>query len=132
MHLAQFNYARLRHPVDDPKSRGFLDGSRILGDIANRSPGFVWAWNEDSTGGVPHVPVWGDPLISCNMSVWEDRESLEHFVFNTLHKSWIKRRREWFLEVPGQYLVLWEVPRGFRPTLDEGIDRLVMAGNGWG
>ena len=65
------------------------------------------------------------------MSVWESRESLEHFLFRTLHKSWISRRHEWFEPVEGAFLVLWDVPEGHRPTLDEGLDRLMTEGRGW-
>ena len=35
----------------------------------------------------------------------------------------MRRRREWF-EKMDLYLVLWWVPRGHRPTVEEGVGRL--------
>lgn len=123
--LAQFNYARLRHPLADDRSKGFRDGSAVLTRLAQRSAGFVWAL-DIGAGGVPEPPVWNDPLISVNMSVWRDFPSLEFFVYNTLHKSWVKRSPQWFEVLDQPYLVMWWVAEGHRPTLEEGLDRLAM------
>lgn len=123
-HLAQFNYARLRHPIMDDRSAGFRAGSGILRRVVERAPGFVWAW-DGGIGGVPTPPVWGDPLISVNMSVWQGPDPLRHFVYNTLHKRWLTRRGNWFVPVAEPFFVLWWVAPGHRPTLDEGLDRLL-------
>ena len=123
--LAQFNYARLLHPLEDERSKGFRDGSTVLTKVAERSAGFVWAL-DIGPGGVPDPPIWGDPLISVNMSVWRDLPSLEFFAYNTLHKSWISRRGQWFEHLDVPYLVMWWVPPGHQPTIDEGLDRLAM------
>jgi hypothetical protein len=42
MHLAQFNVARLRHPLDDPRSAEFKDNLELVNGAAKRMPGFVW------------------------------------------------------------------------------------------
>lgn len=125
LHLAQFNYARLRHPVDDPRTKGFVDGSDVLMRVAQRSAGFIWAL-DSGRGGVPDPPVWGDPLISVNLTVWRDPESLEFYVHKTLHKSWLKRRDEWFEPVPEPYLVMWWIEAGHIPSIEEGLDRLAL------
>ena len=66
---------------------------------------------------------FGDDLL-VNLSVWEDVDSLKQFVFDTAHAAIMKRRQEWFERMGQSYLVLWWVPAGDRPTLDDAKDRL--------
>ena len=58
-----------------------------------------------------------------NMSVWQDSQSLQAFVYRSDHVGVMRRRREWF-EKMDLYMVLWWVPRGHRPAAEEGIKRL--------
>jgi hypothetical protein len=61
-----------------------------------------------------------------NLTVWESVETLEHFVWNTVHRTFYERRAEWF-EVPGKmHFVMWWVPAGHRPTLGEALGRLAL------
>lgn len=41
-HLAQFNIARLRAPLDSPVLAGFVDQLDAVNAIGDASPGFVW------------------------------------------------------------------------------------------
>ena len=60
-----------------------------------------------------------------NMSVWEDLESLRDFVYrNGPHLDFMRRRRSWFHPMAVPYLVLWWVPAGHIPGLDEALSRL--------
>ena len=59
------------------------------------------------------------------MSVWEDLESLRDFVYrNGPHLDFMRRRRSWFHPMAVPYLVLWWVPAGHIPGLDEALSRL--------
>lgn len=61
--------------------------------------------------------------------MWEDAASLESFVFNTVHRQFLDRKTEW-CEVPGKmHFVMWRVPAGHRPTLDEALDHLRANGD---
>ena len=59
-----------------------------------------------------------------NLTVWESVEALEAFVWNTVHRQFYERRREWFEVLGEMHLVMWWVPEGHRPTLDEALERL--------
>jgi hypothetical protein len=67
--------------------------------------------------------VYDDPAILPNLTVWENVEALERFVFKTVHGRFFDRRETWFAQ-PEPTLVLWWVPAGHRPTLDEAVARL--------
>jgi hypothetical protein len=64
----------------------------------------------------------GEDFI-VNMSVWQDPQSLQAFVYRSDHVAVMRRRREWF-EKMDLYMVLWWVPRGHRPAVEEGVERL--------
>jgi hypothetical protein len=129
-HLAQFNVARLRRPLDDPASAGFAAGMDPMNDLADRSPGFVWRLAEADTGNATGIrPIAPDVIIT--LSVWESLEALRAYTYQSGHLDYLRRRREWFLPnaLPAA-LVLWWVPVGRLPTVDEALQRLDLLGAG--
>ncbi len=122
-HLAQLNIGRIRYEIDDPRMAGFTDNLAFVNGLAERSPGFVWRYIDDS-GNATDTRPYPDPRIAINMSVWESVAALEHFVWQTVHKRFYSRRAEWFEHFDGPYLALWWVPVGKRPSVDEAIARL--------
>src|SRR5262249_53092219 len=65
------------------------------------------------------------PDVMVNMSVWENLESLRDFVYRSgPHLDFMRRRRAWFHPMAVPYLVLWWVPAGHIPGLDEALSRL--------
>lgn len=40
-HVAQYNIARMRAPLDDPGMQNFVDRLDELNHLADRSPGFI-------------------------------------------------------------------------------------------
>jgi hypothetical protein len=125
-HIAQFNFARLLRPIDDDANKGFRDGSEVINRLAARSAGVVWVFESTGPNGTMDQPIWNDPLISINMSVWKNLSTLEYFVYNTLHKSFLQRSENWFASGSGPNMVLWWVPQDHIPTIDEAMDRLSM------
>lgn len=126
-HLAEFNIGILRHDWDDPRIAGFQSNLDRVNAIAQRSPGFVWQMGEDDMDAAqndPAGPLGGNPRTASTLSVWQDADSLRHFVFNTLHKHFLDRRAEWFDPQPGPRLVIWEVAAGHRPSIAEAAARL--------
>ncbi|MGC2826392.1 MAG: DUF3291 domain-containing protein, partial [Pseudolabrys sp.] len=47
-HLAQFNIARTRYPLDDPRMAEFVDNVARVNCLADKVPGFVWRLQDES------------------------------------------------------------------------------------
>lgn len=125
-HLAELNIGRLVADTDDPRVADFMGALDRINGMGKRMPGFVWMMEgsgEPGTGNTD-AKIDGDPRFVANLTVWEDVESLEHFVFNTVHKQFYDRRAEWFEFMTDHHFVMWWVPEGHEPTLDEALERL--------
>ncbi|SMX36619.1 DUF3291 domain-containing protein [Maliponia aquimaris] len=126
MHLAQLNIGRLVAPTDDPRVAEFMGALDRVNGLGKRMPGFVWMMEgsgEPGTGNTD-TKIGGDPQFVANLTVWQDAESLERFVWGTIHKQFYDRRAEWFELMTDQHFVMWWIAEGHRPTLDEGLARL--------
>ena len=121
-HLAQFNIARIRYPLDDPRMREFVENVDRVNGLADKIEGFVWRL-KDASGHAMNMRVYDDPAILPNLTVWESVEALERFVWQTLHRRFLSRREEWFVPVETT-LVLWWIPAGHHPDMAEGVTRL--------
>jgi hypothetical protein len=122
-HLAQLNIARAKAPLDDPLLADFMARLDAVNALAERTPGFVWRLKSDS-GNATDIRAFDDPRMLVNMSVWESVDALFAFTYRTAHTQVMNRRKEWFEPLPGPHLVLWWVPAGAVPTLDEARRRL--------
>ena len=126
MHLAELNVGRLLAPVHDPRVAEFMAALDRVNGLGKRSPGFVWMMEgsgEPGTGNTENS-IGDDPQFVANLTVWESVETLEHFVWNTVHRQFYERRAEWFEVLGAQHFVMWWVPAGHRPSLEEALDRL--------
>jgi Domain of unknown function (DUF3291) len=125
-HLAQLNTARFLAPIDDPQIRDFVAALDPVNALADGADGFVWRLQTDE-GNATSIHAFEDPLMLLNMSVWESLEALRAFVYTTPEHLAIMRRRREFAETMTQaYLVLWWVPAGHIPTIDEALERLEL------
>ena len=123
MQLAQFNIGKFKAGRDDPAMAYFFDNLDRINAMAERMPGFVWRL-KDETGNATNIPWAGDPGFAVNMSVWDSVEALEKFVFQTVHRGIYARKHEFF-EVPKEpNFVMWFVPDGHIPSLEEARERL--------
>jgi hypothetical protein len=122
-HLAQLNVARLRVPLDHPAMIPFVTNLLTINAEADSAPGFVWRLQESESGNATDLRPWGEDMI-VNMSVWTDVESLRQYVFTPGHIEIMRQRRAFFTPTETPYSVLWWVPAGHVPTLDEAKDRL--------
>ncbi|EBA08732.1 DUF3291 domain-containing protein [Sagittula stellata] len=126
MHLAELNIGRLVAPTDDPRVAEFMDALDRINGLGKRMPGFVWMMEgsgEPGTGNTENN-IGDDPQFVANMTVWEDVASLERFVWGTIHRQFYERRQEWFDVLGDMHFVMWWVPAGHRPTLEEGLAKL--------
>ncbi|MFE3582072.1 DUF3291 domain-containing protein [Streptomyces vinaceus] len=122
-HLAQLNVATLRYPLDDPRMAAFVELLDPVNAAADATPGFVWRLVEEGAADATELRPAGDDVI-VNMSVWETREALWDFAYRSGHLEVMRRRREWFERHVEAHLVLWWVPAGHLPTIDEALERL--------
>ena len=98
---------------------------RING-LGRRMPGFVWMMEgsgEPGTGNT-EAKIGGDPRFIANLTVWESVETLEQFVWNTVHRQFYERRAEWFELLGEMHFVMWWVEMGHRPSLGEALAKL--------
>ncbi|MCE8008827.1 DUF3291 domain-containing protein [Aestuariivita sp.] len=126
MHLAELNIGRLLAPTDDPRVAEFMENLDRINGLGKRMPGFVWMMEgsgEPGTGNTENA-IGDDPQAVANLTVWQDAPSLEKFVWGTIHKRFYERRQEWFEVLGAMHFVMWWVPAGHRPSLDEALARL--------
>lgn len=122
--IAQVNIARAKAPLDTPLLAEFVAALEPVNALADDSPGFVWRL-QDSDGDATSIRPFPDDLMIVNMSVWESIEALWGFVYGGGHLEVMRRRREWFSRIEG-HQVLWWVPAGHPPAVEEALDRLEL------
>src|SRR5215472_1263832 len=123
--LAQLNIGVIRGPIDSPIMAEFVANLARINALAETSPGFVWRL-QTAEGDATAIRPFDDPNQLVNMSVWRDADSLRRFVYRSAHADILKRRREWFEPLSEAIMVLWWVPRGHRPSVEEAIARLTL------
>lgn len=130
MHLAEFNIGILKYDWDDPRVAEFRDNLDRVFAVAERSPGYVWHMSEDEMDAAQTDPggvQGGNPRTASTLSVWEDLESLERFVWKSVHKRFIDRKALWYDPAEqGARLVMWWVPEGHIPGIDEALHKLAL------
>ena len=126
--LAELNVGRLLAPTDDPRVAAFMQALDQVNGLGKRMPGFVWmmAGSGQPGTGNTEAKIDGDPRYVSNLTVWDSVETLETFVWNTVHRQFYERRAEWFEVLGKMHFVMWWVPEGHRPTLDEALARLAL------
>jgi hypothetical protein len=122
-HLAQYNVARLLEPLDHPSIADFVDALEPINRLAETSPGFVWR-HQTEDGDSTSVRPYDDEQIIVNFSVWTDPDALSEYTYRSDHATVFKRRREWFERSFEPHLVMWWIPEGHIPTVEEAGDRL--------
>ena len=125
LHLAQVNVARLREPLTSPLLADFVAALEPINALADDAPGFVWRLQTE-TGDAKSINAFDDDRIIVNMSVWTSLEALRDFVYRSRHAEVMRRRREWFEQMTDAFVVLWWIPAGHVPTLDEAKERLAL------
>ena len=124
-HLAQVNVARLWEPLTSPLLADFVATLEPINALADGAPGFVWRLQTEE-GDATSIQAFDDDRIIVNMSVWTALEALRGFVYRSRHAEVMRRRREWFEQMTDAFVVLWWIPAGHVPTLDEAKERLAL------
>ncbi|GAA4226917.1 DUF3291 domain-containing protein [Actinomadura meridiana] len=124
-HLAQFNVATLHAPLDDPRTADFVALLDPVNALADAAPGFVWRLVEEGMPDATGIRPAGQDVI-INFSVWESTEALWDFAYRSPHLEPLRRRREWFKRHVDAHSVMWWIPAGHVPTVDEAMERLAL------
>lgn len=125
-HLAELNLGILKYDWDDPRVQDFVNGLDLVNGAAKRSKGFVWMMDPDEMAfeqTSDQGNMGANPRMASTLSVWEDVASLEHFVWNTVHKKFYDRKAEWYDMGAVLRFAMWWVPVGHRPTMGEAMAR---------
>ena len=120
--LAQLNIALMKEPLESPGMADFVANLDRINALAESSPGFVWRLQTEEGDATALRPMGEETLV--NISVWKDVNSLNHYVYKTAHVEIMRRRKEWFERMREAFFVLWWVPRGHRPTIEEAKAKL--------
>ena len=124
-HLAQLNIARFSLPQEHPDNKEFIDNLDRVNAIAEMQDGFIWRFTGEGNDAMD-IQAFDDVNIASNMSLWSSLESLGAFVYrNKDHREIMRRRSEWFNKIDF-HLVLWWVPIGHLPTLEEAKLKLEL------
>ncbi|MFC0430657.1 DUF3291 domain-containing protein [Kutzneria buriramensis] len=124
--LAQLNVGTLKFPLDDPRTHGFTSMLDTLNEVADRAPGFVWRLIDDGGSDATAIRTsLGDDVL-VNMSVWESRDALWDYVYRSGHLDVLRRRAEWFELPKAAFQVMWWIPAGHIPTVEEAVERLEL------
>jgi len=123
-HIAQLNVGVLQAPLDSPQLADFVANLGHVNAIADAAPGFVWRLCDADSDNATSIRPRGPDLL-VNMSVWQSLESLRAFVYrNGPHLDMLRRRREFLRSLGAAHQVLWWIPSGHIPDLDEAFSRL--------
>lgn len=121
-HLAQLNIASMKEPLESPGMADFVANLERINALAENSPGFVWRL-QDEAGDATAIRPFGEQVL-VNLSLWQDVESLSDYVYKSAHSEMLKRRNEWFSRLGEAHMVLWWVPAGHLPDVQEAAERL--------
>ncbi len=124
-HLAQINIAQARDSMESGTMKGFVNRLDEINALADVSPGFVWRLQTEE-GDATSIQAYEDPNLIVNMSVWEDIESLKHYVYKTAHVELIRDRDAWFSKIKTVHQTLWWIPKEHVPTVAEGKEKLAI------
>lgn len=123
--LAQLNVAEFLTTRDAPEVTDFIHALDEINTLAEQHDGFIWRLQDEEVGDAMGFTPFGDNMI-VNLTVWRDRESLFDYTYKSAHAGIMARRKEWFKKPSGIHFVLWWVPAGHIPTVDEAADRLAI------
>ena len=128
----------MKYPLDSPDMADFVSAIPEVNLAAERHPGYIWRLQDDDNGGSSYggstnqrLPGYDRATTLVNMSVWHDLASLQAYIRDPKHLAVMRRRREWFDKMVSAHLVLWWVPAGHLPGLEEAAAKLKsLIGNG--
>lgn len=123
-HIAQLNIATLVAPIDSPVLADFVARLASINALAESSPGFIWRLQTEA-GDATGIDYFGADKV-VNLSLWSSIEALHDYVYRSAHVEVLRRKQEWFHTMRDAHMVLWWVPAGHIPSIEEAANKLRM------
>ncbi len=111
--------------MNSDNMHGFVSRLDEINALADKAKGFVWRLQSDK-GDSTSFRVFEDPLQLVNVSVWESIEDLKDYVYKSMHVELIRDRDAWFKKTERIHQVLWWIPKGHIPSLEEAKLKLEL------
>ena len=121
--LAQINIAQAKYPLESEEMSGFTNRLDEINAIADKAQGFVWRLQTEE-GDATTLRVFPDPALIVNLSVWENIETLQNFIYKSMHIELMQSKNSWFNKIEQASLALWWVQKGHIPKVDEAKEKL--------
>jgi hypothetical protein len=121
-HIAQLNIATLMAPIDSPQLSDFVANLDRINALADDSLGFVWRLQTED-GDATGIDYFGSEKI-VNLFVWDSVDALHNYVYRSAHVEIMSRKKEWFQKMGESHMVLWWVPSGNIPSIEEASNKL--------
>lgn len=121
-YLAQINGALMRTTFDDPLMAEFAANLDGINALADKSSGFVRRL-EGKGGDATDIRPFAEDIL-VDMSVLETPVDLFRYAFRSEHTEILKKRWRRFAPFDETYSVLWWIPAGRVPTVEEAKERL--------
>ena len=127
-HLVQANIAKAVAPFSEPPMAEMVSRIDEINALAEAHPGFVWRYkNPEGWNWLQPFADYYSPFepekIFFNMSIWKSAEYLRHYVFETPHLELLRGKQQWLLPPERPHLVMWWIPTGCFPTVEEARRR---------
>lgn len=124
-HLAQANIAKFKASLDSPVMKEFTDFITPINKLAEESPGFIWRLKDNEGRSSSYIETpFKDQMMAVNLSLWQNIEVLNQFVYHTVHSYFFKNKKRWFDPQGISMAVMWWLPIGQLPTLHMAKDKL--------
>lgn len=124
--LAQLNVAQLLAPAESPQLAEFFANLDRINALADQAPGFLWRLQDEQGSATNFRPFGEDVLV--NISIWADIEPLHNYVYRSEHIVIMAKRKQWFEILRDAYSVLWWIPAGTFPTMEQAHEKLELLG----
>jgi Domain of unknown function (DUF3291) len=124
-HLAQLNIAQMKEPLLSETMKGFVAQLGPINSLADTAPGFVWRLQSEA-GDATVLRPFSDDMLIVNFSVWKDMEALYNYTYYSDHAKVFREHKTWFESMQEHHFVMWWIPVGHTPSLQEAKERLEM------
>ncbi|MDQ7050802.1 MAG: DUF3291 domain-containing protein [Enterobacterales bacterium] len=122
-HLAQINIAQAKDSMQSPVMDGFVKRLDEINQLAEQSEGFIWRLKTEQ-GDATGINAFEDDRLIINLSLWNNLDSLKHYVYQSVHIDLIQDKKHWFNKIKPAHLALWWIPEGCIPSIEQGKQKL--------
>ncbi|WP_081501653.1 DUF3291 domain-containing protein [Pseudomonas sp. GM49] len=121
--LAQFELIKAKITKKTSPTNVFYGPKLYVDEPAENHTGFIWSDLGKESRLIQDL--WGEGYL-YNLSLWKDIDSLQDYLSKTPHIEFMKKGDDWFYQISKPRTVLWWVPEGHFPCVQEAHNRLEL------